>query len=497
MSTRDFMSIMLGAISVYAATRCIYLLYFHPLSKLPGPKIAAVSNVWYGYHWLSGRYPWAIENALKRYGGVVRIAPNELVFITPQASIDIYASHRNHLEVFPKTDFNNRGKDMGGIIWEEDPVKHREVARKIAPAFSNRSIRAMEPEVHRYIDSFVSQMRDLGGVKESVGLVEWTNWLAMDLSADLTWDERMGEMRDLKNTIHLDVLLGFNKFSTILQVAKRFPLLSPLKYLFVPFSKLGSFAAMEQGTRQEVARRIERRGKTSHVDFFEYILPSTSPVPKSPHELLHLGSIAVQVMFAGFGPMSDWFFGTLYYLLQEPECYRILVEEVRSGFESYEDITTGKLREMEYLNACLEESLRLLPSNNTGLPRLSPGKMVDGSYIPKGTHIQTSIFALSRSPKYLHEPLNFHPERFLRPSHPLYSPAFASDNLKGLFPFSLGPRLCIGKEMAWLQGRLFLGKVLWSFDVVEVEERVDLDGKLRHFGFFQKPEVRARFVPVF
>lgn len=98
----------------------------------------------------------------------------------------------------------------------------------------------------------------------------------------------------------------------------------------------------------------------------------------------------MQVMFAGFGPMSDWFFCTLYYLLQEPECYRILAEEVRSCFESYEDITTGKLREMEYLNACLEESLRLLPSNNTGLPRLSPGKMVDGSYIPKGVCVNLS-----------------------------------------------------------------------------------------------------------
>jgi hypothetical protein len=36
---------------------------------------------------LSGRYPWAIENALTKYGDIVRIAPNELVFITPQASI--------------------------------------------------------------------------------------------------------------------------------------------------------------------------------------------------------------------------------------------------------------------------------------------------------------------------------------------------------------------------------------------------------------------------
>jgi hypothetical protein len=34
---------------------------------------------------LSGRWPWAVEDALRKYGPVVRIAPNELAFFTPQA----------------------------------------------------------------------------------------------------------------------------------------------------------------------------------------------------------------------------------------------------------------------------------------------------------------------------------------------------------------------------------------------------------------------------
>lgn len=35
----------------------------------------------------SGRYPWAIQDVLTKYGDVVRIAPNELVFMNPQAQI--------------------------------------------------------------------------------------------------------------------------------------------------------------------------------------------------------------------------------------------------------------------------------------------------------------------------------------------------------------------------------------------------------------------------
>jgi len=35
----------------YMLTRCTYLLFFHPLAKYPGPRLAAISNVYYGKMW--------------------------------------------------------------------------------------------------------------------------------------------------------------------------------------------------------------------------------------------------------------------------------------------------------------------------------------------------------------------------------------------------------------------------------------------------------------
>jgi len=81
--------------------------------------------------------------------------------------------------------------------------------------------------------------------------------------------------------------------------------------------------------------------------------------------------------------MADWFYGTLVYLLEEPTAYRNLVHEIRGKFDSYDDITSTAVMPLPYLHACLEETLRLLPTNLTGLPRYSPGATVDGHYVPK------------------------------------------------------------------------------------------------------------------
>ncbi|KAK7995297.1 cytochrome P450 [Apiospora arundinis] len=331
-----------------------------------------------------------------------------------------------------------------------------------------------------------------------VPLVRWTNWLAMDMAADMAWNDQMHQMRDMKESVNLEVLLSFNSFATVIQVFKRFPLIKPLQYLFAPFGKITLFAQMEKSTRSSVMRRIERRGHTKHPDYFDFILPVDAPVPTDKKELLHIGSVALQVMFGGWGPMGDLYYGSLVLLLENPEAHHVLTKEIRDTFSDYEDIIPGPaLKSLSYLHACIEETLRMLPTNNTGLPRISPGAMVNGQYIPKGTHVQSCIWALARHPDYFHQPLRFQPQRWLPASHPLYDAAFANDHLKSLYPFSLGPRSCLGRDIAWTQAKLFLTKVLWKFDVVRVEgQGFNLEKSLLHYGFFEKPEMYVRFLPV-
>ncbi|KAK0609993.1 hypothetical protein B0T17DRAFT_124489 [Bombardia bombarda] len=48
----QLLTAILGSIITYLAGRSFYNLYFHPLSKYPGPKIAAITDLW----WVFARY---------------------------------------------------------------------------------------------------------------------------------------------------------------------------------------------------------------------------------------------------------------------------------------------------------------------------------------------------------------------------------------------------------------------------------------------------------
>jgi hypothetical protein len=74
------------------------------------------------------------------------------------------------MEHFPKAKFVDLGGGDKGLTWETDPAKHRDVAKRIAPAFSVKSIKSKEPTMHKYIDLFVGKMREVGAEKGGIEL---------------------------------------------------------------------------------------------------------------------------------------------------------------------------------------------------------------------------------------------------------------------------------------------------------------------------------------
>ncbi|CAG8981635.1 hypothetical protein HYALB_00013715 [Hymenoscyphus albidus] len=303
----------------------------------------------------------------------------------------------------------------------------------------------------------------------------WINWLCVDISADMAYNREMNAMRDMKDPQYLTILADFNKAITVIQASWRFPLLSPFN-------------------RQQLELRIRRKGAVEHLDFFDQIVPEDREPPKDPFEMRHLEQVAGQLLVAGYEPPAIWLYHTIFYLVKNPRTLDVLTQEIRYAFENYHDITPGGAANLPYLTACLQESLRVMPSVLNGMPVISPGAVVDGTFIPKGVVCQSSTFGLARDPRNFHEPLTFCPERWLSKEHALYEPRFENDSRKGFYPFSQGPRACPGKVIAWWQSRLFIAKTLWTFDLeMVIGQEVDLDRDLRGWGIYMKPEMFVRF----
>lgn len=93
------------------------------------------------------------------------------------------------------------------------------------------------------------------------------------------------------------------------------------------------------------------------------------------------------IMMAGAVTTATFLASTTYYLCQNHSALYLLQQEIRSRFSNLEEISSASLRECEYLNAVIEEGLRIFPPAGAAhLSRIVPkgGCEIGGVFIPQG-----------------------------------------------------------------------------------------------------------------
>lgn len=80
----------------YPITAMVYNIYFHPLANFPGPIFWRVSRIPYMISLLRGNLVKDQLEIHRKYGEVVRLAPNEISFTKEEAWQDIYAKRVGH-----------------------------------------------------------------------------------------------------------------------------------------------------------------------------------------------------------------------------------------------------------------------------------------------------------------------------------------------------------------------------------------------------------------
>lgn len=235
---------------------------------------------------------------------------------------------------------------------------------------------------------------------------------------------------------------------------RRFPaLIFAIPWLLPDRKKLMEQRKQHLALTQEKVK-IRMKKDNSRDDFFSQLLSEKHG--KLGEDFLH--SHSASLIIAGSETVASALAAATYYLLQNPKGLERLQKEVRSAFKNSSGIDGDATLQLLYLKAVVEESLRIYTPLSIGLPRESPGAGVDGHYIPKGTTVHSSLWFLSHSPKYWHEPHEFHPERWLSIDDEGYNAAFGNDNKEAFKPFSQGPRMCIGINLAYMELRIILAK---------------------------------------
>ena len=178
---------------------------------------------------------------------------------------------------------------------------------------------------------------------------------------------------------------------------------------------------------------------------------------------------AMNIIGAGADTTSIGIRSCLYYICNDSRVYHKLQQEL----DSYSQNLSGPLQytqalTLPYLQACIKEATRLLPSIVYQLLRYCPegGLTIDGKFVPEGTPVGLSPIAQNRDKALWGEDAEeFIPERWL--DDPEKAKLYESVTMT--FGGS-GPRTCVGSNIAKVEMSKFVGQLLYNFDVEFVDK---------------------------
>ncbi|KAF2001354.1 cytochrome P450 [Amniculicola lignicola CBS 123094] len=460
---------LVAFITVAIILRVLYNLFVHPLRSFPGPLLARASILPYQQVALDGRLPKWIHELHQRYGPVIRYGPNELSFIEPQTWKDAFG----HKSASFKKDANFYGPDQFGGppgLIRADNESHARQRRLVSHAFSHKALQDQEPLLKGYVGLLILKLKEAseGNYGGKVDMVDYYNFTAFDIMADLTFGEPLKLLEGSSYDPWVRALFDNLKIIQLNQLIRAWPGLSRLSRALVPKSAMEKRRLHQMHTIERVEKRLAR--KTDRPDIWTHILRYSNSEENKDRGLLpnEMISNAGLFMTAGTETTATVLSGLTYYLLKDPQRLQRLKKEIRDAFATYENITMPRLAELGYLRACIDEGLRIYPPVSGFMNRVAPkgGTNVAGYWVPQGTVVNIPHYAAYHSASNFKDPDEFVPERWL----PEGQEDYGLDRKSVLQPFSYGPRNCLGMNLAYHEMRLVLASVLWHFDVEFCEE---------------------------
>ncbi|KAG2216004.1 hypothetical protein INT46_007064 [Mucor plumbeus] len=444
------------SVATYVVVDKLYGAFFGPLSSLPGPLwskfITFPKSI---YNRPSGTSYQSILAFHDKYGEIVRLGP-ELISV---ASKDLLK------QVLITDDFPK------GKLYD---------AFQISPAFSIKYINALEPFMHKVTESLIYKIdSDIAKNNDELNYGTVDIWgLAQRLALDVIGETAFGQTFNMvENNDHF-VPTAISEEMRATAISILYPTLAKL------FLKNGGKADPKLkdfmiGVIQNRLQSSKEAGDKQRKDILQFLINVQQAADAD--DTLTIDSIISETtlfLIAGSETTSNSIGFVFINLMRNPKNLKKLYKELDTiEFEQGQIVFHHEqLKHLPYLNAVINETLRVDSIAAAGLMRRAPKDTVlDGRiFVPKDTTVICSLYHAQMNSKYWSHPEEFRPERWLDQDDEV-------NDLEAFFAWSAGTRNCIGKNFALQEMRILIATMLKTYDIQPIEQEMIGSHERRQF----------------
>ncbi|KAJ1886572.1 hypothetical protein LPJ81_006678, partial [Coemansia sp. IMI 209127] len=334
--------------------------------------------------------------------------------------------------------------------------------RQIGPYFRQTYLAKMETTIMECGIGTIKEKWDHLIADSDSGVVEvnYSNdmlFASFNIIGTLVYGRQIAELgrNDAATAQWIDTTVTYLGIRSMLQLLPKFPLAYFLKPWESRYEKLSGYIHDSISTRREQVKKFEHN---KPADLLQAFMDAEDPESniRMNHGQIH--AECMLMMLAGSDTTAHTLTWTVHLMLLYPHHLRRAVAEVRSQFSQDYTIRYNDCKErLPFLEACVYESLRLVPVTGGLLPRVSPkgGTTIQGHFLPEDTLIFVNMAVANHHSVYWDRPNTFDPLRFLNNSEAKHN----------LLTFSYGRRTCPGRQLGWWELLTILANVFKDYDL--------------------------------
>ncbi|KAI1373545.1 cytochrome P450 [Hypoxylon crocopeplum] len=424
---------------IFLLLRSFYRLFFHPLSHIPGPRLAAVTHAVEFYHDV-------IEKMHEKYGPVVRINPREVHIKDPHFYDEVYAPASGKRE--KDSHFIGVFGSPTSMIATISHELHRVRRGMLNNFFSKKSVLALSPIIHEKEAKLMKRLETSYYDDAVLRLDDAYSALTADIIMQYSWGVSSGFLDD--DNFKNDVREALNELTAFVHINRCFPILSTIMRALPCW----------------VLRRI-RPGATALLDMQDIVTRSSARKPekgmqKTIFDALTDANEGLIVVIAGTETMARALMVASYYIFRDRQLLLKLRNEIRTVMPTPTTKTSwSELEQLPILNSVVNETLRVSHGPIFRSARVAPTESLTykNIVIPPKTPVSMCSYFVHMDPHIFPQPESFKPEHWIEA-------ADKGQHLnKFIVSFSRGSRNCLGLNLASAELYMTLALIIRRFDI--------------------------------